>query len=116
VSFLIKKLVDTGHSVVSIDDESIGDYCYLRKYEDTEKLTLIKEDIRDKEALIDIWGGCDAVAHLAALSNLEICNEQPEEAVSVNIFGTYQIMEAVKELGIPKVVFCSILGIVATDC
>ena len=106
-SFLIKKLVDAGHSVVSIDDESIGDYSYLKEYEETEKLALVKGDIRDREALRVKWDGCDAVAHLAALSNLEICNEQPEEAVSVNIFGTYQVMEAVKELGIPKVVFCS---------
>ncbi len=105
-SFLIKKLVEAGHSVVSIDNESIGDYSYLRKYEG-EKIALVKGDIRDKEDLMEIWKGCDAVAHLAALSNLEICDEQPEEAVSVNIFGTYQVMEAVKALGIPRVVFCS---------
>ena len=106
-SYLIKRLLEEGHSVVSIDDESIGDYGYLRDYEDKDKLVLIRGDIRDKEALMEIWLGCDAVAHLAALSNLEICDEQPEEAVSVNIFGTHQVMEAVKELGIPKVVFCS---------
>lgn len=106
-SFLIKKLIDEGHEVVSIDDESIGDYRYLRELGYDNKAELLIGDIRDKEKLVKIWGKCDAVVHLAAFSNLEICNEQPEEAISVNIFGTHQVMEAVKELKIPRVVFCS---------
>ena len=106
-SFLIKKLVEDGHEVVSIDDESIGDYRHLRELELDNKAEFLIGDIRDKEKLVKIWEKCDSVVHLAALSNLEICNEQPEEAISVNIFGTHQVMEAVKELKIPKVVFCS---------
>ena len=106
-SFLIKKLIEDGHEVVSIDDESIGDYRHLRELGLGDKAEFLIGDIRDKKELVKIWGKCDAVVHLAALSNLEICNEQPEEAISVNIFGTNQVMEAVKELGIPKVVFCS---------
>ena len=106
-SFLIKKLVAEGHSVVSIDDESIGDYRHLKELMLGDKVEIIIGDIRDKKKLVKIWENCDAVVHLAALSNLEICNEQPEEAISVNIFGTHQVMEAVKELGITKVVFCS---------
>ena len=106
-SFLIKTLVEDGHEIVSIDDESIGDYKFLKKLGLDEKAELFIGDIRNKELLVQIWENCDAVVHLAALSNLEICNEQPENAISVNIFGTYQVMEAVRELGIPKVVFCS---------
>ena len=105
-SFLIKNLVEEGHEVISIDDESIGDYRHLRELGLSEA-ELLTGDIRDKSQLVKIWKKCDAVVHLAALSNLEICNEQPEEAISVNIFGTLQVMEAVKELGIPKVIFCS---------
>ena len=106
-SFLIKKLVENGHEVVSIDDESIGDYRHLRELELDDKAELLIGDIREKEGLQKIWEKCEAVVHLAALSNLEICKEHPEEAISVNVFGTHQVMEAVKEIGIPKVVFCS---------
>ncbi len=104
-SFLIKKLVEKGHEVVCIDNEIVGDYKVFEKYGIDKKTSLVKGDIRDKETLIKILENCDAVAHLAALSNLEICNEQPQEAISVNIFGTHQVMEAVKELGIKKSCF-----------
>jgi UDP-glucose 4-epimerase len=74
-SFLIKKLVETGHEVVSIDNEIVGDYSYLNKMNLGDKLKLFHGDIRDKELLRRIWLDCDVVAHLAALSNLEVCNE-----------------------------------------
>lgn len=106
-SFLIKKLVEKGHEVVCIDNEIVGDYKVFEKNGIDKKTSLVKGDIRDKETLIKTFENCDAVAHLAALSNLEICNEQPQEAISVNVFGTHQVMEAVKELGIKKAIFCS---------
>jgi len=113
-SFLIKKLVDDGYNIVSIDDESVGNYSYLRKLVPAEKAELINGDIRDREKLLECWEGCDSVVHLAALSNLDICNEKPDEAISVNIFGTYSVMEAVKELGIKRVVFCSSASVYGT--
>lgn len=105
-SYLITKLIESGNEVVSIDNEKIGDYKLLRELS-LPNLTLVNGDIKDKEKLIEIWKDCEVVIHLAALSNLEICNEYPQEAIDTNIYGTYQVMEAVKILGIKKVINCS---------
>jgi UDP-glucose 4-epimerase len=106
-STLLVKLLERGDTVVSIDDQSIGDYSYLRRHELGKKTECVVGDIRDLELLAEEWEGCDAVAHLAALPGLVRCIEHPEEAVSVNIYGTYQVMEAVRRLDIGRVVFCS---------
>jgi UDP-glucose 4-epimerase len=105
-STLVKRLTEMNHDIVSIDNESIGSYEYLIK-EETEYTQLISGDIRNLKLLEKSWEGCDAVAHLAALPGLVLCKNNPEEAVSVNIFGTYNVLLAARKLGINRVVFCS---------
>jgi UDP-glucose 4-epimerase len=106
-STLVVKLLNKGHDVVSIDNQMIGNYKYLNHDPIGQRAERINGDIRDLELLSDKWIGCDAIAHLAALPGLVLCNEKPEEAVSVNIYGTYQVMEAARKLDIKRVVFCS---------
>lgn len=105
-STLVKRLTEMNHDIVSIDNESIGSYEYLIK-EETEYTQLITGDIRNPKLLEKSWEGCDAIAHLAALPGLVLCKNKPEEAVSVNIFGTYNVLSAARNLGINRVVFCS---------
>jgi UDP-glucose 4-epimerase len=106
-STLVVKLLERGDAVVSIDDQSIGDYSHQKNQWQDEKAECVVGDIRDLELLAEKWEGSDAVAHLAAMPGLVRCNEHPEEAVSVNVYGTYQVMEAARRLDIGRVVFCS---------
>jgi len=106
-STLIMRMLSNGDEVVSIDNEMIGDYKYLNNDPLGSKSELVIGDIRDLDLLITKWRDCEAIAHLAALPGLVLCNEKPEEAVSVNVYGTYQVMEAARKLDIDRVVFCS---------
>jgi len=106
-STLAVRLLERGDTVVSVDDESIGDYDHLKRHKKGGRAECVLGDIRDIDLLVEEWRGCDAVAHLAALPGLVRCNEHPEEAVSVNVYGTYQVMEAARRLDIGRVVFCS---------
>ena len=106
-STLIMRMLSNGDEVVSIDNEMIGDYKYLSNDPLGSKSELVIGDIRDLDLLITKWRDCEAIAHLAALPGLVLCNEKPEEAVSVNVYGTYQVMEAARKLDIDRVVFCS---------
>ncbi len=105
-STLIKNLLAAGHEVASIDDLSAGDYSYLREL-GVKKTKLLEGDIREPAALDKVFKGADAVAHLAAIPGLVRCNEDPEEAISVNIYGTHRVLEAAKKRGVDRVVFCS---------
>jgi UDP-glucose 4-epimerase len=106
-STLVKELLSRKHEVVSVDNETIGSYEYLIENEIATEDHLIKEDIRNADLLEKHWKDCDAIAHLAALPGLVLCNNKPEEAVSVNVYGTYNVLKAAENLGIRKVVFCS---------
>ena len=106
-STLAVRLLERDDEVVSVDDESIGDYSHLKRHMQGGRAECVVGDIRDLDLLVEKLRGCDALAHLAALPGLVRCNEHPEEAVSVNVYGTYQVMEAARRLDIGRVVFCS---------
>ena len=106
-STLVANLQERGDSVVSVDNLSIGSYEFLKGMKLMGKAQLLVGDIRDQNFLEEKWRGCDAVAHLAALPGLVRCRDNPEEAVSVNVYGTYCVMEAARKLDIRRVVFCS---------
>ncbi len=106
-STLIKKLILRGDEVISVDNEMIGNYSYLVNDPYGRKAERIIGDIRKLELLKKVWEDSDAIAHLAAFPGLVLCNDKPEEAVSVNVYGTYQVLEAARLLDINRVVFCS---------
>jgi UDP-glucose 4-epimerase len=106
-SALLNNLVGRGDIVVSVDNQSIGDYGQLKSIKLGRRAELLVGDIRDQKLLEERWRGCDAVAHLAALPGLVRCRDNPEEAVSVNVYGTHCVMEAARKLDINRVVFCS---------
>ena len=106
-STLVVKLVERGDTVVSVDNQSIGDYGHLKNVKIGGRAELLVGDIRDQKLLEEKWKGCDAVAHLAAIPGLVRCRDNPEEAVSVNVYGTHCVMEAARKLDIKRVVFCS---------
>jgi UDP-glucose 4-epimerase len=106
-STLVMRLLERGDEVVSIDNQMIGDYKYLADSFLGNKAERVIGDIRDIDLLAEKWRDCEVIAHLAALPGLVLCREQPEEAISVNVFGTYQVMEAALKLDINRVVFCS---------
>ena len=113
-STLVKNLLDEGIAVASVDNLMIGDYRYLKELKTDNNLELVVGDIRNGNLLHDVFQGAEAVAHLAALPGLTQCKERPEEAVSINIYGTQQVLEAARRLDIKKVVFCSSAAVYGT--
>lgn len=105
-SSLVRRLLDESAEVVSVDNLMNGDYGYLKELR-SPSLRLVMGDIRDRGLLDEAIKGSDSVVHLAALSTLDLCNMQPDEAVSTNIYGTYCVLESAKRSGIGKVIFCS---------
>ena len=63
------------------------------------------QDILDPAALLDSARGCDAVVHSAALLGLPDQNDN--EIMAANLQGTWNVLSAAQEAGIPRVVFLS---------
>jgi UDP-glucose 4-epimerase len=106
-SNFVKNFIDGGNEVVSIDNLMNGDYSHLNSQELGDAALLLEGDIRDLEFIVKGFEDCDAIAHLAALPGLVKCRERPDDATTINIYGTYNVLEAARRLDIIKVVFCS---------
>jgi UDP-glucose 4-epimerase len=111
-STLIKNLVAEGHSVASLDNQVSGSYRHLDYLGD--RVEVVDGDIRCTNDLDAALKGADAVVHVAAISDLDACNDNPDEAISVNVYGTHQVVEAVKRNKVRRVVFCSSAAVYGT--
>lgn len=94
-------LLDDGHEVVPLDDFSAA------QVEDVEGREIRRVDVRDRGALRDALEGVDAVFHLAAESDVNECEDDPERAFDVNVRGTENVAWLCREWGTPLVFPCS---------
>lgn len=109
-SALVSRLLDQGINVLSLDNLRRGDYSFLERYKENPLLKLGIVDIRNREQTeetLKAFGDVDVIFHLAAIPGLQLCDEFPEEAIAVNVLGTHYLLQTVRKLGIPKVVFAS---------
>lgn len=113
-SSLAQKLIGQGHFLVGIDnfDSYYPESLKQNNINDLEKSSNFKfyfGDIRDKELLTSLFSkyNFDVVVHLAAKAGVRASFEYPQEYVDVNINGTLNILEKMKEYQISKFVFAS---------
>jgi UDP-glucose 4-epimerase len=71
--------------------------------------------ITDREALERALHSCDAVAHLAAVADVNDVHASPEDAERVNARGTVAVLEACRRTGVKRIVYASTIW-VYSDC
>jgi UDP-glucose 4-epimerase len=103
-SNLVDKLIEIGHEVVVIDNESA--VCNEKFYWNS-KTNNYKLDICNYELTRPLYDGVDCVFHLAAESRLQPAILNPIEAVTKNAVGTCTILQCAREAGVKKVIYSS---------
>jgi UDP-glucose 4-epimerase len=101
-SALANKLAADGHIVRGLDDLSSGDQGNLMK-----EVHFTKGDVNDRAGLWDILQDIDCVYHLAAKVLVAESILYPREYNHVNVGGTVSLMEAMRDVGVKRVVFIS---------
>jgi len=99
---LANSLVADGHSVVGLDDLSTGDPKQL-----VDAVHLERGDINDRPKLWSMLQGVDCVYHLAARVIVPESVLYPREYNTVNVGGTVTLMEAMRDVGVRRVIFIS---------
>lgn len=94
---LIKKLLEQGHEVVSIDNYSTG----LRSNEQPG-VRYVSDDIRYVESY-SFFGEFDLVYHLAAIARIQPSFEKPYEYFTVNANGTFKIADYCAKNNVPLI-------------
>ncbi len=76
-------------------------------FEQEHPVRFIVGDIRDKNRLRLAMEGIDIVFHAAAMKHVDICDNDPFEAVATNILGTQNVIDVAREFNVDKVVSIS---------
>ena len=99
---LANSLINAGHRVVGLDDLSTGDPDRL-----SPEVHLVRGDINDRPKLWTLLQDVDCVYHLAARVIVPESVLYPREYNLVNVGGTVTLMEAMRDVGVRRVVFIS---------
>ncbi len=107
-SHVVDKLRARGHEPVIYD---------LRPspWHDRGSVDTVLGSITDREALERALHSCDAVAHLAAVADVNDVHAEPEDAERVNARGTVTVLEAARRAGVKRIVYASTIW-VYSDC
>ena len=104
-SHLIDALVDSGYTVVNVDNLSAdNDQFYLNE---SKNVTNHHFDVCNTKKLITISKGCEFIFHLAAESRLGASIANPRKAIDSNIKGVVSVLEAAQANKIKGIVFSS---------
>lgn len=99
---LANSLVADGHRVVGLDDLSTGNPDRL-----SPEVHLVRGDIDDLPKLWSLLQEVDCVYHLAARVIVRESVLYPREYNLVNVGGTVTLMEAMRDVGVKRVIFIS---------
>ncbi len=103
-SVICSRLQSHGHEVWVYDDLSRGHRAAV-----PSGAALVQGDIRDGRRLGAAIAehGCDAVIHMAALTEVAESVAEPELYADVNVAGTETVIRACRSAGVPRLVFSS---------
>ncbi|NDJ79152.1 MAG: NAD-dependent epimerase/dehydratase family protein [Chloroflexi bacterium] len=99
---LVWRLVELGHDVRVLDDLSAGDPSRL-----PETVSFSRGDVNDLPRLWSLLQGVECVYHLAARVSVPESVRYPREYNDTNVGGTVSIMEAMRDVGVQRLVFAS---------
>lgn len=107
-SHLTELLVHQGYEVKAfVRYNSKNNWGWLENSEVMNSSETISGDIRDYDSVYNALKGCNTVFHLAALIGIPYSYISPKAYIETNVTGTYNVLQAAKELNIEQILVTS---------
>ena len=107
-SHLVEMMVNNGFKVKAfVRYNSKNNWGWLETLSIKNEIEVVTGDIRDYDSVFNAVKGCDAVFHLAALIGIPYSYISPKAYIDTNVIGTYNILQAARELSIEQVLITS---------
>jgi UDP-glucose 4-epimerase len=106
-SNLVDRLLEAGHHVTGYDNFSTGREQFLEHAVKSPQFNLIRGDILDLTLLTSAMQSCDIVFHLAANADVRFGTQHPGKDLEQNTIGTFNVLEAMRQNGVRRIVFSS---------
>jgi UDP-glucose 4-epimerase len=108
-SVVSRQLLERGHEVVVLDNLERGHRDAV-----APGARFVKTDLRDRAQISTaVAGGFDGVLHFAALALVAESVSHPERYYRTNVTGTLNLLEAMRDASVPRLVFsstCAVYG------
>lgn len=106
-SHIVDQLLDAGAARVTVLDNFVrGKRSNLEAALENGRVEVVEGSVLDLDLLRTQLEGKDGAFHLAALWLYE-CLHEPRQALEHNVIGTYNVIEAAREVGLPRLVYSS---------
>ena len=107
-SHLAELCVEKGFNVIAFDRYNPNNHWgWLEESKYNNDIEVILGDVRDYDSVSKAMSGCSAVFHLAALIGIPYSYNSPLAYIRTNVEGTYNILEAAKNLKMEQVLITS---------
>jgi UDP-glucose 4-epimerase len=106
---IVDRLLQAGHAIRVFERPHVGPH---RRFAANESVQWIQGDFCQLTGIHEVLEGSDAVIHLACTTRPKSSNERPIFDVESNVVSTLQLLEAMRGIGIKKIVFASSGGTV----
>ncbi len=106
-SNLTDRLLEAGHFVRGFDNFSTGKQEFLAAARASSQYELHDGDILDPQKLKPAMADIDIVFHLAANADVRRGPEHPRKDLEQNTLGTANVLEAMRDSGVKRIVFAS---------
>jgi UDP-glucose 4-epimerase len=106
-SHLADSLMKNGHSVTIYDNLSSGDKRFIQPHLNNNNFSFIKADLLDLKRIKKEIHDHDVVFHLAANPHVRLGETQTDLDLNQGIIATYNVLEAMRQNNIRKIVFSS---------
>ncbi len=109
-SHLADKLLASGHEVIGlVNYNSFGSWGWLERYskKTPNNLSVVLGDIRDQGHMRSLVKDADLVIHMAALIAIPFSYVAPETYLNTNCLGTLNILNAVRDSGVSRMIHIS---------
>jgi len=106
-SSLVDRLLGLGYEVTVYDNFSTGQRRFLLNAQQCKEFQLVEGDLLDETTLKRALKNHDYVFHLAANADVRFGTEHPRRDLEQNTIVTYNVLEAMRQNGVSKIVFSS---------
>ncbi len=102
------ELLSESNEVIAFDRyNSESDHYWLTNSKFKDRFSVVLGDIRDYDSVQSVLKGADVVIHMAALIGIPYSYVSPLAYIRTNVEGTYNVLQASKELGLDQVMITS---------
>lgn len=106
-SHVVDRFLADGHSVTGYDNFSTGQKHFLASALANSKFNLREADLLDRAALSQSMQEAELVIHLAANADVRFGTEHPRKDLDQNTIATWNVLEAMRQVGCNRIVFSS---------